>query len=126
MGNETIEAKEDVELNLGVTSEYLMKLNPGQEERLNEAKIHEIQHKLNLEMEKLELQRTIEEQKLDIERSKAKTEKATLWARVGLTAVTLTSEIALGVLYLKANMKYGGMLGKDGKKWFDDIKRIKL
>lgn len=112
---ETIDFTEDVELNLGVTSEYLMGLKPGTEERLNEARIHEIQHKLHMEAEKLE-----------IEKEKAKTEKATLWTKVGLTAATLTAEIGLGILYLKANMKYGGMIGKDGKKWFDDIKRIKL
>lgn len=145
---EKITAREDIMTNISVTSQNLVDSKSGSDERLTEAKIYDMQHKLNLETDKLDLQeimdnrklefekekfeaemkfkREFEERRIAIEESKANTEKMTLWTRAGIAGLEMISGIGLGILYLKANMKYGGMIGKDGKKWFDDLRRIKL
>lgn len=94
------------------------------------SKIESDKERLGLERykidEELRLKREIEEARLQVETSKANTEKATAWAKVGLAVVEVGSSIGLGILYLKANLKYGGMLGRDAKEWFKDLKKFKL
>lgn len=86
----------------------------------------ESEEKIAIERERLELERQIQETKLRMDESRAKNEKAALWTKVGLVGVEVTSGIWLGLLYLRANLKYGGFVGKDGKKIFDDIKKVRL
>lgn len=128
---------DDVVEQLALSSANLEVLEKGTKERQIEAgiynnqleqimKIDEFNHKRDLDLQKAELQREIEEAKLKIEESKAKNEKWSLWARVGIAATTGVAEIALGVLYLKANLAYGGMMGKDGQSWFKELKKIRL
>lgn len=82
------------------------------------------------EMEKfekdLEMRRAIEVRRLEIEEKKAKCERNTLWAKVALAGVEVASGIGLGILYLKANLTYGNMMGKDGQNWFKEIRKIRL
>ena len=74
----------------------------------------------------LEQRRQLEELRLKIEEKKAKHEIWGLWAKVALAAIEVASAIGLGLLYLKVNLSYGGLIGKDGKKFWDEIKHIKL
>lgn len=74
----------------------------------------------------LEMRRAIEVRRLEIEEMRAKTEKNTLWGRVILAGVEVASGIGLGVLYLKANLEYGNLMGKDGQSWFKELRKIKL
>lgn len=76
--------------------------------------------------EDLKLRREIEERRLEIEQKKSNAERGTLWAKVGISLAELGLTAGMGLLYLKANMKYGGMVGKDAQKWFNDLKHIKL
>ena len=43
-----------------------------------------------------------------------------------LAGIEVASGVVLGLLYLKVNLSYGGLIGKDGKKFWDEIKHIKL
>lgn len=86
----------------------------------------ESEHRMLMEEKRLDMEREFKEAQLKVDQSKAKTEKLTLWSKVGLAAIEITSGIGLGVLYLKANMKYGGMMGRDAKEWFKDLKKVKL
>lgn len=124
---------EDLLQNIGDTSSRLEAAQAGSKERQVEAAIYreqlnalaaidEFNHKRELDFERLEIERS----RLEVERQKASNEKFGLWARIGLTAATLGAEAWFGLTYLKANLKFGGMVGKDGKGWFDSIKRIKL
>lgn len=156
--------------NLGLTGEELVDMELGSTQRLNEAKIFDMQagkaleeyqkrmqididqQKLDLEREKaadeatlrrnieemknktemekfereLYMKRELEEMKLRIEEKKAKHEIWGLWAKVGLALIEVASGIGLGLLYLKVNLSYGGLIGKDGKKFWDEIKHIKI
>ena len=49
-----------------------------------------------------------------------------MWCKVALAGVEVGSGIVLGLIYLKANFAYGGLIGKDGKKFWDEIKHIKI
>lgn len=167
------EQKDFVDLlgeNLGVTGEDLQEMETGSTERLNEAKIFDMQcgkaldeyqkrmqidieqqrlefekdkaaeeatlkrniesERNALEMEKfdkeLAMRRSIEEYKLAIEEKKARNEIWGLWAKVALAAVEVASGIGLGLLYLKINLEYGGLVGKDGKRFWDAIRNIKI
>lgn len=124
--DEKIELIDDIAGNIGEASDALSELSIGSDERLVEAKIYDMQVKTALQAERQNAELEIEREKLEIERSKVKAEKATLWCKVGIAAAEFGSGVALGLLYLKANLKYGGMMGKDAKKWFDDLKHIKL
>lgn len=156
--------------NLGLTGEELVDMELGSTQRLNEAKIFDMQagkaleeyqkrmqieieqQKLDLEREKaaeevtlkrnieaernktemekfnkeLQMKRELEEMKLMIEEKKAKHEIWGLWAKVALALIEVASGIGLGLLYLKVNLSYGGLIGKDGKKFWDEIKHIKI
>ena len=156
--------------NLGLTGEELQNLGPGTTQRLNEAKIFDMQcskaldeyqkrmaieidqqklefekekaaeeatlrrnieaEKNKLEMEKFEkelaMRRSIEEYKLSIEEKKANHEIWGLWAKVILAGLEVASGIGLGLLYLKVNLEYGGLVGKDGKRFWDAIRNIKI
>lgn len=83
-----------------------------------------------IEMKKFEkelaLKRSIEEYKLAVEEKKANHEIRALWAKVILAAVEVASGIGLGLLYLKVNLTYGGLVGKDGKRFWDAIRNIKI
>lgn len=145
------EEKDFIELlseNIGTTGTELQELEIGSEERVAEAKIFDMQAKLALDEYKLsnevaineakialeherldremELKREMELRRIAIEEDKAKTEKRTLWTKVILTGVEIGSGITLGWAYLKYNLIYGGMMGKDAKEWFKEIRRIKL
>ena len=156
--------------NLGLTGAELVDMELGSTQRLNEAKIFDMQagkaldeyqkrmqieleqQKLDLEREKvaeeatlkrnieetrsktemekfereLLMKRELEEMKLKIEEKKANHEIWGLWAKVALAAIEVASGIGLGLLYLKVNLSYGGLIGKDGKKFWDEIKHIKI
>jgi len=156
--------------NLGLTGEGLEELEIGSKQRLDEAKIFDMQcnaainefqkrmeidiqerrldfeeqkatkelklkanietERNRIEMEKFEkelaLRRSIEEYKLAVEEKKANHEIRALWAKVILAAVEVASGIGLGLLYLKVNLTYGGLVGKDGKRFWDAIRNIKI
>lgn len=156
--------------NLGITGEELQNLDVGSNQRLNEAKIFDMQcskaleeyqkrmaieidqdklefekekaaeevtlrrnieaERNKLEMEKfdkeLAMRREIENYKLMIEEKKAKHEIWGLWSKVALAGVEVASGIGLGLLYLKVNLEYGGLVGKDGKRFWDAIRNIKI
>lgn len=156
--------------NLGLTGEELQSMDTGSNQRLNEAKIFDMQcskaleeyqkrmqidldqqrldferdkaaeeatlkrnieaERNKLEMEKftkeLEFRRTIEEYRLAVEEKKANNEIKALWAKVILAAIEVGSGIGLGFLYLKVNLEYGGLVGKDGKRFWDAIRNIKI
>lgn len=156
--------------NIGMTGTELKDMETGSTQRLNEAKIFDMQaarvleeyqktaaieaenerlgiEKLKLDEEitlkrdieeakiaqdmdkfekELEQRRQLEELRLKIEEKKAKHEIWGLWAKVVLAGIEVASAIGLGLLYLKVNLSYGGLIGKDGKKFWDEIKHIKL
>lgn len=156
--------------NLGITGEGLEELEIGSKQRLDEAKIFDLQcnaalneyqkrmeveqnaeklefekersieelklkanieaERNRLEMDKFEkelaLRRSIEEYKLAVEEKKANHEIRALWAKVILAAVEVASGIGLGLIYLKVNLEYGGLVGKDGKRFWDAIRNIKI
>lgn len=140
--------QEDLVENIAVSSEALSNQAIGSAGRINEAKIYDTQSRLLMEVNKqdydfMEVDRRFAldkwkvEQEIEIKREASKiemqlteakynNEKATLWAKVAIAGVGLIADIGIGILYLKANMKYGGMMGRDSKKWFDDLRRIKL
>lgn len=167
------EQKDFVDLlgeNLGLTGEELQSMETGSTQRLNEAKIFDMQcskaldeyqkrmaieldqEKLEFEKEKaaeevvlkrnieqerndlemakfekeLEMRRSLEEYKLAIEEKKANHEIWGLWAKVALAAIEVASGVGLGLLYLKVNLEYGGLVGKDGKRFWDAIRNIKI
>lgn len=168
--NETKDFGQLLGENLGITGEELQNLETGSNQRLNEAKIFDMQagkaldeyqkrmqidleqqrlefekvkaadealmrrnieaERNKLEMEKYEkelaFKRAIEEYKLAIEEKKANSEIRALWAKVILAAVEVASGIGLGLLYLKVNLQYGGFVGKDGKRFWDAIRNIKI
>lgn len=130
--NEIVKPIEDVELNIGVTSQNLVDLDSGSDERVKEANIYEMQHRIRMDMEKNEYERIIEEKKLALEErrlyldeSKEKREKISIWVNVGLVITELTAFVGTGILTLKYNMEQGGLLGKDGQKWFDAIRHLR-
>lgn len=49
-------------------------------------------------------------------------ERAKLAVAIGSTLLTG----GMGILYLKYNMKYGGMTGKDGESWFKELRHINV
>lgn len=156
--------------NLGITGEELQDMETGSTQRLNEAKIFDMQcskaldeyqkrMQIELDQERLEfekekaaedailrrnieaeknkvdmekfdkelaMRRSLEEYKLSIEEKKAKHEIWGLWAKVILAGVEVASGIGLGLLYLKINLEYGGLIGKDGKRFWDAIRQIKI
>ena len=83
-----------------------------------------------LEMEKfdkeLAMRREFESYKLAIEEKKANHEIWGLWAKVALAGIEVASGVGLGLLYLKVNLEYGGLVGKDGKRFWDAIRNIKI
>lgn len=148
MENEEKDFRDLIAENIGLTGTELSEMEIGSEERARESKIFNDQAKLVLEefktssevaqndeklliererMEKeMELKREIEMAKLELDKKRNRTERATLWTKAGLTALEIGSGIYLGWLYLKVNMKYGGFVGKDGKKIWDEIKKIRV
>ena len=156
--------------NLGITGEELQEMETGSTQRLNEAKIFDMQcskaleeyqkrmqidldqqklefekektaeevtlkrniesERNKLEMEKfdkeLAMRREFENLKLQIEEKKARQEIWGLWAKVALAGVEVASGVGLGLLYLKVNLEYGGLVGKDGKRFWDAIRNIKI
>lgn len=167
---ETMDFEELLSENLGTTGIGLKDLNPGSTERLNEAKIYDMQcrasleafektnavlaneSKMEFEREKfdkeldlkreiekeriaseerrhekeLELKREFEQMKFDETKRKDKNELAALWSKLALAGVEVGTGVILGLFYLKANFAYGGLIGKDGKKFWDEIKHIKI
>lgn len=139
---------EDLGEQAALTSEGLSSQNFGSTERLNESKIYSEQVKSILDCERLTIERELNESKIELERYKterelelkeeydkaklaieeanSKREKRMNIAKLCLTGLELGLTSVFGVLYLKANMEYGGMVGKDGKGWFEQIKHIKL
>lgn len=156
--------------NIGNTGTELKDMEYGSNQRLNEAKIFDMQAarvleefqksneialqeerlefekerikeelilKRNIESERLKadmekfnkeiaLKREIETLRLSIEEKKARNEIRGLWARVLLAGIEVGTGVGLGLLYLKVNMTYGGLIGKDGKKFWDEIRHIKI
>ena len=156
--------------NLGITGEGLEELEIGSKQRLDEAKIFDLQcnaalneyqkrmeadlaveklefekekakeelklkanieaERNKLEMEKfdreLALKREMELLKIEVEQKKANNEIRGLWAKVALAGVEVASGIGLGLIYLKVNLEYGGLVGKDGKRFWDAIRNIKI
>lgn len=111
----------------------LGELNPGSKEKLTEAQIYDMLNKNLIEAERIANQEAIENRKIDLEEKRLAIEADEarwnkIWGgiKVGLTAVQLGVSGWFGWNYLKANMQFGNMVGKDGKGWFDEIKRIKL
>ena len=167
---ETMDFEQLLSENLGSTGVILKEMEVGSSERLNEAKIFDMQCKATLDMyektnvilerearldfdrekfdKELELKREIEkiriesdERKFEKElefkekieqmkyedlKRKDKNEIAALWSKVALAGVEIASGIGLGLLYLKVNLSYGGLIGKDGKRFWDEIRRIKI
>lgn len=167
---ETMDFEQLLGENLGSTGDMLKDMEPGSTERLNEAKIYDMQCKASLEVfektnnvinnearlelerekndKELELRREIElekiaaedrrhEKELELKREfeqihakelerKDKNERNALWCKVALAGVEVSSGIVLGLIYLKANFAYGGLIGKDGKRFWDEIKHIKI
>lgn len=137
---------DDILDQIAVTSENM--LGGDQELRKAEFKIYESQTNLLSEREKLDaqyafeqmrneteryrideemkLRREFESQRIQIEAEKAKTEKHTLWTKVGLAAAEICLTVGLGYKYLKANLTYGGMVGKDAKSVWDNLRHIKI
>lgn len=153
--DEELNLMDDLLGQTGKTSSNMDGLEAGSKERGTEAAIYDHQleaimkfddqaFKQNLEQQKFELAQKESDQRLEMEKAlndakieaekikahseemKAKSEKWTLWSRVGIAAAALGADIGMGILYLKYNAKLGGMTGKDGQKWFDQIRRIKL
>ena len=156
--------------NLGSTGAILKDMEVGSQDRLNEAKIYDMQCKATIELyektnqilekeaqldfdrekfdkelelkekiekeriaaderkfeKELELRKQIEEMKHEDSKRRDKNEIAALWSKVALAGVEIASGIGLGLLYLKVNLSYGGLIGKDGKKFWDEIRRIKI
>lgn len=134
---EEITLQEEFASQLATTSANLETAKMGSEERVNEAKIYKEQAELIIKQQdsllkeerdnaELALKREEMEARLAIEESKAKTEKRTLWAKVGLGAGQAVLYTFLGWLYLKSNLKYGSMVGKDSKEIFNEIKKIRI
>lgn len=153
--DEELNLMDDLLGQIATSSAHLEVGEAGSKERSNEANIYNTQleavikfdeqnFRQNLEMQKFELAQKESDQRLEMEKAlndakikaeeikanaeemKAKSEKWSLWARVGVAAAALGADIGMGMLYLKYNAKLGGMTGKDGQKWFDQIRRIKL
>lgn len=167
---ETMSFEDLLSENLGLTGDGLKNMEPGSSERLNEAKIYDMQCKASLEAfektnqaieneskleferekfdKELELKKEIEYEKIrsderkyekelefrrEFEQTKAEEQKrkdrhevASWWTKVALAGVEVASGIGLGLLYLKVNLSYGGLIGKDGKRFWDEIKHIKI
>lgn len=92
---------------------------PGSKERLTEAQVYDMLVKNLIEEERLANQ-------AQKDADEAKWNKIWGGVKVGLTALQVGISGWFGWNYLKANMQFGNMVGKDGKGWFDEIKRIKL
>lgn len=101
-------------------------LPAGSKERLTEAQIYDTLLKNVIKEEELANQYEKSTKELKIKEDEAKWNKIWGGIKVGLTAVQVCVSGWFGWNYLKANMQFGNMVGKDGKGWFDEIKRIKL
>lgn len=108
------------------TCDNLDSLPAGSKERLTEAQIYDTLLKNVIKEEELANQYEKSTKELKIKEDEAKWNKIWGGIKVGLTAVQVCVSGWFGWNYLKANMQFGNMVGKDGKGWFDEIKRIKL
>lgn len=108
------------------TCDKLDSLPAGSKERLTEAQIYDTLLKNVIKEEELANQYEKSTKELKIKEDEAKWNKIWGGIKVGLTAVQVCVSGWFGWNYLKANMQFGNMVGKDGKGWFDEIKRIKL
>lgn len=108
------------------TCDNFNSLPAGSKERLTEAQIYDTLLKNVIKEEELANQYEKSTKELKIKEDEAKWNKIWGGIKVGLTAVQVGVSGWFGWNYLKANMQFGNMVGKDGKGWFDEIKRIKL
>lgn len=81
---------------------------------------------MTYQYDKLEAESKFEAMRLEIEKKKVDNEIATMWADIALKGLGLGLTTWTGILYLKANLKYGGMQGKDAMSIFKDLKHFKL
>lgn len=116
---EVVNVEDDLLRQIADASARMEAAAPGSKERQVEADIY-----TNL-LRELHAQDKSNAQ-LANEYDKIKTERRTLWARVAVVAGEAAATIGLGWAYLKVNMKYGGMVGKDGQSIWKTIKNIKF
>ena len=75
--------------------------------------------------QELELKRKELEMRTELEKDTAKTQKWASWSKVALAGLEVVLTAGLGLLTLKYNMEFGGLVGRDGQNWFKEIKKIK-